>query len=273
MGCAASRSPDPSRPRADEPPYPVILSADKDRSERALAVWATLMHAAAAPAPELQPVTATLRALPALPAGSLRLPLVEIKDGEKGSGEEAVRESLRRFISGATDLLGVTLENLSLVEIKDDAGARVARYRQRPFPYPLRGGYGRLEIRFAPDRTVLAVSSTTLPETERLRRALLALRPRLIPSEQVAARIVGRTLTVATAVAGATETHTVAAGEPLDVRQLVVYPRPRTSDPNAIELLVAWEVSVGGTGDLFAYVDAVTGEIIAADRAAQPVRA
>lgn len=301
---AASRSPEAGRPRANEPPYPVTLTADKDRTARALNAWAALAHngglAADAPAPDLQPTTATPRALPAAANGALKLPLVEIKSDNKENVDEATRESLRRFITSARDLLGVSLDQISLTEIVDEGAARVARYRQKPFPYPLRGGYGRLEIRFAPDRTVLAVNSTAIPDTERLARALvLAQQQRItVTADQVAQKLTGRTFTVtarptiqtAAANAGAShsstseaatntnapasqtpaagETRTVAAGEPVSVRQMVVYPVAR--DPNALELHLAWETQVGAAGDTFVYLDAVTGEILAATHEQPP---
>lgn len=272
---AASRSPDPTRPRADEPPYPIPLAADNDRRDRALATWATLAHdaglAADAPAPELQPVTATLRALPPQAAGRLRLPLVEIKSaGKETAGkenlDEATRESLRRFITSARDLLGVTLEDLSLVEIRDEGSTRLAVYEQRPFRRPLRGGYGHLEIRFAPDRTVLAISSTAIPDATRFARGFAPFRAREIPADQIAARLAGRAFTYTTA-SGTTETRTVAAGETVNVRELVVYPLARAADPNTLELHLAWEIAVGRAGDVLAYVDSVTGEVIAAKQA------
>jgi hypothetical protein len=272
---AASRSPDPTRPRADDPPYPVTLTSDKDRNARALNAWSALAHnnglAPNAPAPELQPVIATPRALPSSAVGALHLPLVEIKTGSKENQDEATRESLRRFIASAGDLLGGSLNSLSLAEIASDGTARVARYRQKPFPYPLRGGYGRIEIRFAPDRTVLALSSTAIPDTERLTRALVAARARTMPAEQVASKLAGRTFTFTTN-AGATETHTVAAGEPINPRALVVYPLARAGDPDTLELRLAWEAQVGATGDLLVYLDAVTGETIAAARQTPPTQ-
>jgi hypothetical protein len=248
-----------------------MLATDNNRRERALGNWATLAHDSglAAAAPELQPITATLRALPTSATNALRLPLVEIKNGDKGSAEEATRESLRRFITSARDLLGVSLTDLSLVEIRDEAGARVALYQQKPFPFPLRGGYGRVEIRFAPDRSVLALSSTAIPDAERISRALAAARTRAIPAEQVASKLAGRTFTFNTG-AGAAQTYTVAAGETINARELVVYPLARANDPNTLELRLAWETVVGAAGEVLVDIDAVTGETIAAARAVRP---
>jgi hypothetical protein len=116
---------------------------------------------------------------------------------------------------------------------------------------------------------VLALSSTAIPDSDQLSRAIFAARSRAIPAEQVAAKLAGRTLSL-TDVAGAAQTRTVAAGETINVRELVVYPVARANDPNTLELHLAWETVVGAAGDVIAYVDAVTGETIAAKRAARP---
>jgi hypothetical protein len=269
---AASRKPDAARPAAAEPTN-VTLEADDDRRERALAAWAALAHEAGLavppPAPELRPVTATLGAMPQAAVGRLKLPLVEIRGAGPGARptkeneDEALHESLRRFITSARDLLGVSLDQLSLVGVRDEGTARVAAYEQRPFRRPLRNGYGRVEVRFAPDRSVLGLSSTAIPEADRLARALGQLRQREMTADQAAARIKGRAFTY-TDAAGATRTRTVAANDAASVRDLVIYPVPRPGDPNALDLHAAWEVAVGGAGGVLAYVDAVTGEIIAA---------
>src|SRR4051812_32005588 len=105
-GCAASRPPNPAGPRANEPPYPVLMVEDDDRRTDALAEWATLTRDQGitnAPAPELQPVTATIRSLP--PALSAPLYLPKVGEGTPMT-EEETRESLRRFIGYAHDLIG-----------------------------------------------------------------------------------------------------------------------------------------------------------------------
>lgn len=276
---AASRNPETGTPRT-EPTF-VTFAADKDRRERALATWATLAHDAGVsvppPAPELQPVTATVRAIPQQAVGRLRLPLVEIKgtgknaQATKENTDEATRESLRRFITSARELLGVALDQLSLVEIRDEGTARVAVYEQRPFRRPLRNGYGRVEIRFAPDRSVLAISSTAIPDaggTNGLGRAIGQLRPREKPADQIPALVKGRSFTYTNA-AGAQQTYTVAANDTVSVRELVIYPVARGSDDaGTLDLHVAWETAVGSAGDVLVYVDAVTGEIIAATQGA-----
>lgn len=278
--CAASRDPDPARPRAtNEPPYPVILAANAERRDQALAGWAALtrdQNLRNEPPPGLQPVTATISALPALDA-PLRLPLVEIRDeaGEvrEASKEESRRESLRRFITGAGALLGVALPNLSLVERRDDAdGTRRARYQQHPFPYPLRAGYGVLEIAFTDDQRVLSLSSTAIPDTERLGRALALLRPQQLTAEQAVERLRGRALTLSGN--DAAPSYTIAPDDTITPRELVVYPVRPAGDAGALALRVAWEMSVGkGTTPYLVYLDALNGEIIAATTQAAPVEA
>ena len=98
----------------------------------------------------LNPYTATLQSLPPNLATSIRLPKV---GADAELTEEQIRESLRRFIVEWQRLIGAPPEELSLVERTDEAGGtKVARYEQRPFRYPLRGGYGKLTIRFRNDR-------------------------------------------------------------------------------------------------------------------------
>lgn len=269
--CAASRDPDPARPRANEPLYPVILAANDERRDQALAGWAALArdnNVGNEPPPELQPITATISALPATDASFLRLPLVEIRDEEgqlrANSEEESRRESLRRFITSAAALLGVAPQNLSLVARTDEAnGTRRARYQQQPFPYPLRAGFGVLDISFTDDRRVLSLSSTAIPDTERLARALALLRPQQLTADQAIERVRSRSFTLTGTTAP--QTYTVAPGDSVTPRELVIYPVRPASDAGALELRVAWELVVGrGATSYLVYLDAVRGEIIAA---------
>ncbi|MCA1628622.1 MAG: hypothetical protein LC742_11760 [Acidobacteria bacterium] len=263
---AASRTPDPARPRTNEPPYPVVLPIDPARREQANAAWAALStdgRANATAAPELQPVTATIRALP--PDATLRLPSVQPAGEGEEAAQEARRESLRRFLRDAAPLLGVELSELSLIEVTEQNGTRRARYQQRPFPHPLRGGYGVIEIAFTPDLRVTSLSSTALPDTERLARAINAPRTRLT-TEETAQRLAGRAVTY-TDASGSTQTVTLTSGGETAVRELVIYPIRAATDPAALELHLAWEVSVGSAPQLNVYLDAVTGEIVATELA------
>ncbi|HKP73648.1 MAG TPA: hypothetical protein VJT82_11960, partial [Pyrinomonadaceae bacterium] len=275
--CAASRDPAATRPRANEPPYPVILAANAERHDQSLAAWAALARDQGLknePPPELQPVTQTISALPTTDA-PLRLPLVEIREAggglKAGSEEEARRESLRRFITSAGALLGVATKDLSLVERKDDAdGTRRARYQQQPFPYPLRAGFGALEIAFTDDRRVLSLTSTAIPDTERLGRAFTSLRPQQLTADQAVERLRGRSFTYPGT--GSPLTYTVAPTDTITPRELVIYPVRPAGDAGALELHVAWELAVGqASAPYLVYLDAVTGEIISAmTQPAQP---
>ena len=262
--CAAGPGAGPGRPRGSESPYPVLLAASDERRERALADWAGVLGepARTAPAPELNPVTATPAALP--PAATPpRLPRVIIED-EGEQSEEETRESLRRFLDSAPALVGSELRDLSLVEIVDaPGGAKLARYEQRPFHYPLRNGYGRVEITFTPDLRVTGLASTAVPDGERLRPLLRGVtRERLTPA-QAAAKLAGAALSY-TDAAGAAQTRPAPQAADIIPREMVVFPVRRDGPPPALELHLAWELEVAGAGaPLLVYVDAVTGEQLA----------
>ena len=265
---AATRPASPDRPRASDAPKFVTVSTTEERRTAALAAWRTIVgeqSAAASPAPELRPVTATISALPAGLDAPPRMPLVVISD-EKTQTEEETRESLRRFIQTAASLLGVDPKELSLVEVTDATGAqngaRTARYRQNAFPYPLRNGYGEVSITFTQDLRVLALSSTAVPDAEKLRRSLASVASGLPAFDANA--LVNRTVTY-TDRGGARQTRTLGLADALNARQLVVYPIHRDVDPSTLELHVAWEAAAGGEAStLYVYVDAVTGEVLGA---------
>jgi hypothetical protein len=269
---AATRPAEPGAPRAEEEaPYPVALEVAEGRREKALANWAALAvgesRPDAATPPTLRPVTATVAELPPPAFAQLRLPKVVIEAGRDADAtptDEELRESLRRFVASAAPLLGTEPRELSLVEIADaPGGARRARYEQKPFPHPLRNGYGEVTITFTPDLRVTGLSSTAVPDAESARRALAAVAPKLSAQDAVAA-LAGKTVSVADP-AGAAETRTLATAEGAAARELVVYPRAAAGAAGGIELRLAWEVAAGGSGaPLLVYVDAVTGEVIGA---------
>ncbi|HEX8352648.1 MAG TPA: hypothetical protein VF611_07110 [Pyrinomonadaceae bacterium] len=270
--CAsASRTASPERPRANQPPPFAVLAASEERRTAALAGWKTVLGeqaAAAGPAPELRPVTATLAALPAGLTDYPRLPLVVIDD-EQNRSEEETRESLRRFLTTAAPLLGFDLKHLSLVEVSDapgaGGGARRALYRQTPFAYPLRNGYGVVEVTFTPDLRVVGLSSTAVPATAALGRTLASV-PKTLTAQQAAAALANRPVTY-TDRAGAQQTRTLAQPDASAARQLVVFPVRRDADPATLELHVAWEVAAGDPqAPLLVYVDAATGDLLGASQ-------
>lgn len=261
--CAAARNPETGRPSTNAAPYPVVLGASDERRELSLSTWATLARAAGAanpPAPELRPVTATLGALPDALTVPLRLP--QVGGDASAPTEEEQRESLRRFIASAAPLLGVVPTELSLIERVDlPTGTRRALYRQNPFDLPLRGGYGDLEIVYTPDRRIVSLKSTAIPDTERLRRTLTTTRQQqvVLTADKLTPALVGRLVTFADAGGGA-QPYTITASDQLDARELVIYPvRPET-EADSLELRLAWEVTVARAGAPFViYVDAVSG--------------
>ena len=204
---------EPEQPRAEAPRF-AVLNASDERRTAALANWKTVLGeqgAAAAPPPELRPVTATLASLPAGLSNYPRLPLVVMDKDEKTQSDEETRESLRRFLGTAAPLLGIELKHLSLIEVSDaGGGARRALYRQTPFAYPLRNGYGVVEVTFTPDLRVVGLSSTAIPDAEPLARSLAAVQKPLT-AEQAVAALVNRTVTY-NARGGAQQTLTLDAG-------------------------------------------------------------
>jgi len=270
--CASNPAAGPGRPRGPAAPYPVVLAASAERRQSALAGWASILGdaASASPTPELRPVTETPAALPAGLATLPRLPRVIIDDAAEQS-EEETRESLRRFIASAPALIGSELRHLSLVEIVDapgGAGAKLARYHQRPFHYPLRGDYGRVEITFTPDLRVTGLSSTAVPDGERLRPLLRSI-TRQLTADQAAAALAARASVTYTDASGAQQTRPVASASDITPRELVIFPVRREGQPPALELHYAWELEVGGGGQpLLVYIDAVNGQQLAAAPAA-----
>jgi hypothetical protein len=264
--CATNPAPDPAGPRAGDAPYPILLTdEDNGRRDAALAAWATLTHGQGlnnAPAPELQPVTATVRSLTAS-AEPLYLPKV-------GEGvpmtEDETRESLRRFIAETGPLLCGEAQQLSLIQRVDGAnGVKEAIYQQRPFRYGLRGGYGTLHISFTPDRRVVQLTSTCIPDIERIRRSFIGLAQQRMTTDKTVEAVAGRTVTY-TDASGNAQSFTLPEKERLSVRELVVYPIARAGTQPQLEFHIAWEIFADSAPTLSIYVDSITGDILGAER-------
>ena len=261
--CATTPAPEVTGPRPNEPPYPVLMVETPNRRAGAFQAWAKFTSEQGitnAPEPELQPVTATLRALPAMGATPLYLP--KVGDAVPMS-EENTRESLRRFITNVAPLLGAQPVHLSLLQRVDAAdGTERAVYEQRPFRYPLRGGYGLVEITFTPDRRVLQITSTAIPEIEQLQRAGTGTRPRS-SADDLPAQLAGKTFTY-TDASGNQQTLAINQAADVQVSELVVYPRPRAADPTVLEFHLAWEITLkSDPSGAAVYMDAVTNELLA----------
>lgn len=271
IGCATNPTPDPAGPAASEPTYPILL-ADEDGSRRGatLAAWVSLVQGqgmADTPAPELQPVTGTIHGLPSALKLALRLPRV----GESvPMSEEESREALRRFISDAGPLLCGDPQQLSLIQRADGAdGVKLARYQQRPFRYPLRGGYGEMVISFTADGRIADLSSTCIPDTDRIRRGFVRLGQQQLAIEKIIGGLLG---SGAVYVDSNGQHHSLSITDKsqLNDRELVIYPVQRAGEPPVIEIHVAWEFTVGDSNGAAIFVDSVTGDILATKQHNRP---
>ncbi len=260
-GCAAVQPVNTGSPSLNAPAYPVLLPAKAQRAEAASAAWAQLLNqqgVAAGPSLVSHPITATIARLPDNLSGSLHLPKVGTS---KQMNDEEAREALRRFLTEWKTLIGAEPAQLSLVsENSANDGTRTAHYEQRPFSYPLSGDYGKVEVRFGPDGRVLSLSSSAIPESERIQTALKTTVPK-ITADQIPAKLVGRAL----AYADATGAHSfsLSSASQVNVKQLVIYPRIATGLEPALELHLAWEISLTGAPARLIYLDALQDQVLA----------
>lgn len=261
VGCSALQPVETNGPRANAPAYPIGLADPAARLEETSVAWYQMsQHYGLAGKTEanLNPDTGTLQSLPAN-AGPIALPKVGT---EAVQTEEQTRESLRRFIVEWRQLIGADPDQLSLVERTDEpSGIKVARYEQRPFRYPLRGGYGNLLIRFRADRQLVSLSSNCIPNVDRLQSVLNGLTPALTADDAVAHLKTKGVVTAETK--GQQQTFTIPSNAGLAARQLVVYAQP-SSDPNSgLQLHLAWEVEVTNGPMKSVYLDAISDQVIA----------
>jgi hypothetical protein len=176
--------------------------------------------------------------------------------------EEDTRESLRRFIVEWQTLIGAEPNQLSLVERTDERwGVKVARYEQRPFRYPLRGGFGTLVIRFRSNGQLVGLSSNCIPNADRLQPALNALTP-TVTAEQAVNHVRAQGITVLNA-GNPQQVIPLPANAKIEARQLVVYAQPAKDPPSGLEIRLAWEIEVTNSPVSKFYIDALSDEIIA----------
>jgi len=257
--CAALQPPDARGPRSNLPPYPIIANVPS-RIEEASLAWKQLSQSygqAQETSGDFHPLTGTLRSVPANVVNSISLPRV-------GTGptptEEETRESLRRFIVEWRSVIGAEPSQLSLVERVDDpSGVKIARYEQRPFRYPLRGGFGNLVIKFRSDRRVVDISSNCLPKTERLQSALTGLTPQ-VTAETAATLVKDKSFTLSDAT-GQQRTFALGPNDVVNTKQLVAYVMP-SNDYNSLELHLAWEIEVTNGAIKTIYLDAINAQVV-----------
>jgi len=262
--CAALQPPSVVGPRGNDSLYPILFTQDGHRKEATLAALNRLGQLSGKSngiTPQLQPATGTIVSLPAQATGSLYLPKV---GAAAIMNEEETRESLRRFIREWQELIGSDPAKLSLVERVDQPdGSKLASYQQRPFRYPIRGNFGKLQITFASDRRILNLISTCIPDADRIQSAFSALnvRPR---SEATIQQIRAKGLTYVDA-GGTERTFTVPPASEVIARQMTVYVLPAKKQPDSLEFHLAWEIELSNAPIRFAYVDALNGEVIATE--------
>jgi hypothetical protein len=177
--------------------------------------------------------------------------------------EEETRDWLRRFIKEWQELIGADPAKLSLVERTDQPdGSKTANYEQRAFRYPLRGNYGKLQIRFGADRRLLNVASTCIPDAERIQGALGALAVR-VKVEDAIQQLRQRGLSYLDN-AGTQRNFSLAPGADINPVGLVTYVLPAKDRLDALEIHLAWEVALTNSPVSYAYLDAISGDLLAA---------
>jgi hypothetical protein len=260
-GCAAFQPTDVNGPASNRTPYPVELSDLGTRLEEASVAWYQLSQRYGIPEKteaNLQPYTATIESLPANLPAPIYLPKV---GSLTKPTEEDTRESLRRFIVEWQRLIGSDPNQLSLVErIDEPSGVKIARYEQRPFRYPLRGGFGNLEIRFRSNGQLIGFSSNCIPNADRLQATLNGLPPK-VTGEQAVNHIKTQPITVTNAT-GQQQTVSLPTNATVEARQLVVYAQPSKVPPSGLEIRLAWELDVTNGPISKVYLDAISDEII-----------
>ena len=262
--CAALQPPSATGPRGNDPLYPILFIEDSHRKEATVAAlnrFAQLSGTTNGAAPQLQSVTGTILGLSAQPGGALYLPRL---GATATMSEEETRESLRRFISDWQELIGSDPTRLSLVDRVDQPdGSKLANYEQRPFRYPIRGNYGKLQIDFTSDRRVINVTSTCIPDADRIQSALSALNLR--PKAEDAIEQLREKGLAYLDTKGNKLTFTVHASSEITARQMTIYILPAKNRPDTLEFHLAWEMELTNAPVKLVYVDAVSFETVAAE--------
>ena len=260
--CAAFKPADANGPTSNAPLYPVSLSDVGTRLEEASVAWYQLSQRyglTGRTEANLHPYTATLESLPSNLPAAIHLPKV---GSQTNPTEEDTRESLRRFIVEWQRLIGADPNELSLVERTDEAsGVKVARYEQRPFRYPLRGGFGTLVIRFRSDGQLVGLSSNCIPNADRIQATLNGLTTK-VTAEQAVEHVRTKPLTFVDANAQQ-QTLSLPATATVNAGQLVVYVQPSKDPSSGLEIRLAWEVEITNGPLKRVYLDAISDDIIA----------
>jgi hypothetical protein len=260
--CSALHPPSAGGPATIGPPYPVTLTEQTQRREAAVLAFNRVAQRTGPgnlAEAYLEPVTATIKSLPANPVPPLYLPKV---GSNTEMNEDETREALRRFINEWRVLIGANPSQLSLIERVDQAdGTKLAVYEQRAFRYPLRGDFGKLQIHFTANRRLLNLTSSCIPDADRLQAALTGITP-LLPAEDAIKRVREKGVSYTDSV-GAQQTFTVSGTSEIHSGELVTFMPPPKPGADSLEIHIAWEVMVSNAPFKTVYVDAINDEVIA----------
>jgi len=274
VSCAPIQPTSPTGPRGNEPIYPVLLAEDSARRETAQAAFARLRQSVTTVrngatnetvALDLSPITATIQSLPVVAGGGVYLPKVGVATQ---MNEEETRESLRRFLRDWREVIGADPARLSLVDhtVQPD-GSSLVNYEQRPFRFPLRGNYGKLQIRFASDRRVLSLFSSCIPDADKVRSALRTLGASGALSARLTAEDAMKKLREndASPSPSASPAVRLPASAQMKPHELVTHVQPSKTRADALAFRIAWEIEITGAPIKLAYIDAISGELIAVE--------
>jgi hypothetical protein len=125
----------------------------------------------------------------------------------------------------------------------------------------LRGDFGKLQIHFTANRRLLNLTSSCIPDAERLQSALAAITPRLT-AEDAIKHVRDRGVRYTDSF-GNQQTFNVSGSNKIDSQELVTYVLPLNPAAGFLEIRVAREVTVSNAPFKTAYIDALNDEIIA----------
>jgi hypothetical protein len=258
--CAALQPPNAGGPAPSGPPYPVTLTEQPQRRDAAVLAFNRIAQRSG-PGTDgyLEPVTATIKSLPPEPGTPLSLPKV---GSNVVMNEEETREALRRFINDWPVLIGSDPSQLSLIErIDRPDGTKIALYEQRAFRYPLRGDFGKLQIQFTANRRLLNLTSSCIPDADRLQSALTGITPRLT-AEDAIKHVHDKGVTYTDSL-GNQQTLSVTGKNEIDSPELVTYVLPSKPGTDSLEIHIAWEVAVSNAPFKTIYIDSLNDEVVA----------
>ena len=104
---------------------------------------------------------------------------------------------------------------------------------------------------------------TMVPDAERLQPLIAALVPKLT-AEDAVTKIREKAIPY-TNTGGIRSTFNLTPANEVNARDLVLYILPASSNPNELEFHLTWEIEIRGAPVQRAYLDAISGDVIAAE--------